>query len=45
MDEKRLGLSTCLAQYTFDLHCQIWEVDEAMCGIDDHTVVSHEVQP
>ena len=23
----------------------MWEVDKAMCGINDHTVVSHEVNP
>ena len=45
MDKNNLGFSTCLTQCTFDLHCQKWEMDEAMCSIDDHTVVFHKVQP
>ena len=28
----------------FGVHRQVWEVDETMCGVDDHNVVSHEVQ-
>ena len=44
MDEDGLRLNTCLTQCTFDLHCQMWEVDETMKGIDDHTVMSHKVQ-
>ena len=44
VDEKSLEFSTCLTQCTFDLHFQMWEVNEAMCGIDDHTVMSHEVR-
>ena len=34
-----------LARSAFDLPCQVWKMDEAMCSIDDHTVVSNEVQP
>ena len=45
MYENRLGFSTCLTQCTFDLHCKMWEVDEAMCGIDDHLVMFHKVKP
>ena len=44
MDGNNLGFSTCLTQCTFNLHCQMWEVNEAMCGIDDHSVMSHEMQ-
>ena len=39
------GLALVWLKSTFDLHCQIREIEEAMCGIDDHTVLSHEVQP
>ena len=42
MDENSFGFSTHLAQCTFDLHCQMWEMDEAMCSIADQTVMSHE---
>ena len=45
VDENSLGLSTCLTQCIFDLLCQMWELDEAMCRIDDHTVMSHKAQP
>ena len=45
MNENSLGFSTRLAQCIFDLHCQLWEIDGAICSIDDHTVVSREVQP
>ena len=44
MDENSLRLNTCLTQRAFDLHCQMWEMDETMGSIDDHTVMSHEVQ-
>ena len=44
MNENKLRFSTCLAQCTFDLHCQMWKVDETVCGINDHTVMFVEVQ-
>ena len=42
---KRTGWALTLVWLNALLTCQIWEVDEAMCGIDDHTFMFHEVQP
>ena len=43
MNKNRLVLGTCSARSVFGLHCQVWKMDEAMCSVDDHTVVSHEM--
>ena len=45
MDEISLGFSAHLTSCISELDCQMWEMDEAMCSIDDHTVMSHEVHP
>ena len=44
VDKNSLKFSTCLTQCTFNLHYQMCEMNEAVCGIDDHTVMFHEVQ-
>ena len=38
IDDRKDKTNSCM-------HCQLWKVDETMCSIDYHTVVSHEVQP
>ena len=44
VNENNLGFNARLVLYLFDWHCQMWEIDEAVCSINDHTLMSHKVQ-
>ena len=43
MNKDRLGFGTCFNCVVFGCHCHVGEIDEAMCGVSDHIVVSLEV--
>ena len=45
LNRNMLMRGICFARSIFGLHCQIWEMDEAVYRVDDQTVVSHDVQP
>ena len=40
VSENRLGVCCC-----FNLYPQMWEMYEAVCCVNEHTVVRHKVQP
>ena len=45
MNNDNLSFSTGFARSAFDSDCQVRKTNEAMCSVDDHTILSHEVQP
>ena len=45
VEEDSLRFSTCFARCTSGLHCLVGKIDEAMCSVDDHAIVSDGAQP
>ena len=45
VSENNLKFGTRSARCVFDLHCQVGRMHESICSVDDHAVISHEVQP
>ena len=44
--DDRLGFCSCFTSGSFIfLHRQVWEMYEAVCRVDDYTVVPHKIQP
>ena len=39
MIKDNLRFNARFGRSVFDLHCQVWKVDEAMCSINDFTVM------